>query len=118
LEHQRVALRKKPLTAKRRLAKNGGIAITSTNPGFQRQGKSLVNETPKIAAVVLADRVGAQDAERFAARLPSNHEWRQIIEEWLESDASYLIAVDLPDRVLVGTPECSVQRASWPAASG
>jgi hypothetical protein len=64
-----------------------------------------VKETPKIAAVVLADRVGAQDAERFAARLPSNHEWRQIIEEWLESDASYLIAVDLPDRVLVGTPD-------------
>jgi hypothetical protein len=64
-----------------------------------------VTKTLKIAAVFLADRVGAQDAEDFAARLPSNHEWRQIIEEWLEGDASYLIAVDLTDRVLVGTPD-------------
>lgn len=64
-----------------------------------------MNGTPRIAAVFLADRIGADDAEAFAESLPSNHEWRIIIEEWLEGSASYLIAVDLPDRVLVGTPD-------------
>lgn len=59
----------------------------------------------RIVGAFLADRSAATQAAEFAASLPEDYEWRRVIEQWVASDAPYLIAVDLPGKILVGTPE-------------
>jgi len=58
----------------------------------------------RIVGAFLADRSAVKQAAEFAASLPEDHEWRGVIEHWVASDEPFLFAVDLPGRILVGTP--------------
>ena len=61
-------------------------------------------QTPRIVHALIAERGRVKLAAEYAASLPADSEWRRIIEDWLTGTARYLIAVDLPNRILIGTP--------------
>ena len=62
-------------------------------------------QKPRIGHALIAERGNLTLAADYAASLPADSEWRRIIETWLKGSARYLIAVDLPNRILFGTPD-------------
>lgn len=63
------------------------------------------SQKPRIVYALLAERGNVTLAAEYAETLPAENEWRRIIERWLAGSARYLIAVNLQDRILVGTPD-------------
>ena len=62
-------------------------------------------QMPRIVHALITERGKVKIAAEYAASLPADSEWRRIIEDWLTGTAQYLIAVDLPNRILIGTPD-------------
>jgi len=74
------------------------------------------NRVPAANAALLVERSEAMQAKKFAATLPAD--WRGIIERWVAAPSRYLVVIDLPNRMLVGTPDAIADvRALIDAAS-
>jgi hypothetical protein len=58
--------------------------------------------TPHVHAALLVERSEVTQARKFAATLPAD--WRGMIEQWLAGSSHFLLVIELPTRMLVGTP--------------
>jgi hypothetical protein len=56
----------------------------------------------RVNAALLVERSEMRRAENFAATLPAD--WREIIDRWVVESSHFLVVIDLPSRMLVGTP--------------
>ena len=78
--------------------------IGCTDSPTLRAVAMTATQKPKIIHALIAERGKVKLAAEYAASLPADSEWRRIIEDWLMGTARFLIAVDLANRILIGTP--------------